>query len=233
MTNPATLATIAAQVRDLADQPSSGGFAVDARVYDYINHALSELWDILVTHYEDYGRATQTLTLVAGTESYAMPTDYLKTLKVFYLSGGNRYVLQRFHLDELDKLSELHMPPSLDEYRLRYRMLGKSMYFAPKPLRAGTVEHWYVTQAPQFDPAVPSGVIDTIVPVGWEEFLITSAAHRLLVREDNAAQGGVLQLKEAAKQRIIEAAATRDIGGANTVGDVAGRFSPAWVGITS
>lgn len=224
MANNATLGDLHTQVLDLADD--QGGFATAARVYEYINLALSELWDILVTNYEHYGRSLDTVTLVSGTESYNLPTDYLKTLKVFATSAGKRYKLPRFTLEELDRYQDDVEAVRADGSNLRYAIIGKLIWFTPTPT-GGTVEHWYVPQSPQFDVTNASDVIDSIFPIGWEDFVITAAAERLLIREERDPSGCSL-LHQRAHQRIVSAAAIRDAGEPLRITDTSGRWGSSW-----
>lgn len=229
MTNATTLLQLRTRVRDLADQPTSGGFAVDARLTEYINIALSELWDLLILSNEDYVRDLDTITLVNGTETYDLPADYYKTLKVFALSGGKRYRLNRFHLNDLDRLDNTYVSERAGNTHLQYRIMGGKIWFTPEP-GTGSIEHWYVSQCPQFvnDADETDSILQPFrMPIGWEDFIICSAASRLLIREEKPEQAGqIAQLKAAAQQRIVSMAAQRDVGEAHAVGDVYAEVYP-------
>lgn len=228
MSSTLTLAEVAARVRDLADQPTTGGFAVNARVYEYINQGMANLWGDLVTASEDYGRSVDTVTLVSGTEEYAIPSDYLKTLKVFALSGGQRYRLRRFTLNDLEHLQDGTAGVILaDGTNLQYRIIGKKLWVTPKPT-GGTIEHWYVPEAPQYDVTNTADVIDTIFPVGWPDYITTFAAFRLLVREDSSAAAGIGALHSEAKRAILEQIGERDLGEPHVVSDAYRRWSPIY-----
>jgi hypothetical protein len=212
-----TLASLLEQVRDLADEPTSGGFAVDNRLIDYINHALGELHGMLVTAHEDYFLKQQTVTLVGGTESYALPDDYLKTYAVFTKSGTVREELGRFTINDLPRL---HASMSAD--LMRYRVMDSKIWFAPAPAGAGTVEHWYIYA---FTPLAAGGSIHGNIPKSWEDFVVCSAAHRLLVRGEGENANEILALKNAAQARVMSEAEERDAGEPHRVVDVTGRFT--------
>lgn len=220
MANAATLATLRAQALDMADMTNSSS-PVAARIDDYINAAASELHDILVNSFEEYVSKVQTITLVSGTESYALPTDYYKTQKMFSLSGGYRFRIPRFNLDELDAYQDQVVTAFVDGTNLRYRVIGNSVMFAPKP-SGGTIEHWYF---PQFVKLVADGdVIEVAVPIGWEDFVVLTAAARIRVREElDASQ--LMGMREAARQNILGAAQERDAGEAHRISDNTNRFN--------
>lgn len=224
MTNTATLSGLATQALDLADLTSSTS-PVTARVYEYVNSALSELHDLLVCSFEQYLMSRTTVTLVSGTDYYSLPGDFLKSVKVYLLSNGDRYRLRRFELDEYEREEDETGLFAVDNVDLRYRILGSQIWFSPTPSAAGTVDLWYVPQFTPLTTSVPgtSDVIHVSVPVGWEEFVVLSAAAKLKIREESDASQ-LLMLKEQARQRIISAAGERDSGEPSRVSDTYGRW---------
>jgi hypothetical protein len=217
MAQTTTLAGLVAQGLDLADLTNSSS-PVTARVEDYANAALAELHDLLVVSFEDYMLSRATIQLVAGTDAYSLPADFLKASKVYSLDGSERQRLKRFELDELDGLSD-------DASELpRYRILGNQIWLAPAPSATGSVELWYVPQFAKLTNATPgtTDVVHVSVPVGWEDFVVLSMAVRLRVREESDASQ-LLALKGQARDRILAAAAERDAGEPHHVADVSGR----------
>ncbi len=220
MANAATLSDLRTQALDLADLTNSAS-PVTARVTDYVNAALSELWDILATSFEDYVRSTNTITIVAGTSAYSLPTDFYKALKVFAAVGTDRYRLERFSLDEYDTISDPYVGNVASTSSLKYRIMGNQILFAPIPAASGSVELWYVPQLTKL-----SGDSDTVhvsIPVGWEDFVALSAAVRLRVRDQQDASE-LQALKTEARQRILSAAEDRDSGEPQRITDVSYRF---------
>jgi hypothetical protein len=196
MANPVTLADLRARALDYADMTGST-FPVTARVTDYVNDGLSALHDILIESYEDYLYKTGTVSVVSGTESYNLPTDFYKLLKCFYLSSNRRYTVKRFSLSDIDG-------------------------YKSSPISSGTFELWYI---PQF--AVLSGDSDTVhvsVPIRWENFVALHAAIQLLNREESDSSA-LMREREAERARIISMAQPRDIGEQMTVEDHSGRWN--------
>ncbi len=199
MANPATLRSLKDRALDYADMTGSG-FPDEQRLADYVNSGLSELHDILVNSYEDYLRKKQTITIVAGTEEYGLPSDFLKAMKLYWLSNGRRFNIDQYHLREVSG-------------------------YRASPIQAGTVEMWYI---PQFTPLQDdSETISPVFPVGWEDFAALNAAIRLSIREESD-PSPLIQEREIQRQRILESAEPRDSGESGAVGDYYGRFSSAF-----
>ncbi len=220
MANSVTLSDLRTQALDLSDLTNSAS-PVTARVTDYVNAALGELWDILTTSFEDYVRSTSTITISAGTSAYSLPSDFYKAIKVFSAVGDDRYRLERFSLDEYDTISDPYAGSVTSTSSLRYRIMGNQILFAPMPASSGSVELWYVPQLTKL-----SGDSDTVhvsIPVGWEDFVALAAAVRLRIRDQQDASQ-LQALKQEARARILAAAEDRDTGEPQRITDVSYRF---------
>lgn len=199
MASPETLATLRARALDLADMTDSN-FPVAARVTDYINSAASELYDILTNSFEDYFLKVQSITLVSGTEDYALPTDFYKSKRVFYIAGGRRFGVHPFNLNDLDG--------------------AKS-----SPISGGSVELWYTPEMTLMS-AESDTIAASIPPIvkGWAEFIALGAAIKLLTREESDATALIME-KQQMKQRLIDMADPRDAGIPDRVQDIDSRFN--------
>lgn len=223
--NDLKLSELKAIILDQADMTDSG-FITDTRLTYWINAELSELHDLLVTSFEDYFLAKEKIPLVGDTENYALPDDFYKAIKVFYMDGTNRYRLRRFMIEELDQYSSDYystytLPSAMGEIDLYYRIVGNELYLAPVPIGGGHVDLWYV---PQFERLVdPNDMVHFQVPIGWEDFVVCGVAARCLAKEESDPTYFVMKKLEI-KQRIIDAAEDRDEGGEDRIVDVYRRF---------
>jgi hypothetical protein len=146
-----------------------------------INDGLIELWEALIDSHEDLVHKIATLTLVSNTEAYNLPSDFYKAIKVWYTTGGRRYRMERFNLDEIDGY--------------------------PKPVSSGTGELWY---APPFARLkLKKATVPDVIPVGWENYGAMFAACRLLISEGTDPQG-VMAERERLMNRIRQDVGTRD-----------------------
>lgn len=198
MSNKTTLKEIRDRALDYADMTDSG-FAVTARVNDYINAGLSELHDILVNSDNEFYHKSANITLVSGTELYDLPDDATKINKVWYVNSDRRFKLENYHLDEVSG-------------------------YRNSPIVAGTLELWYVPEFAKLK--LDDQEVSTALHPGWEDFVALFAASRLLMREESDASA-IVQEREIQRARIINAATPRDIGTAHQIGDYHGRWASA------
>jgi hypothetical protein len=196
---------------------------VTARCNEYINNAIAELHDILIGTFEDYYLTLQTISVVAGTSSYALPADFYKALKVFGVNGSERYRLQRYQLDEAESFQDSLAPLARDVSDLSYRIMGANIRFLPTPNVGGSVELWYAPAATKL--VGESDTLTVYAPVGWwEEFVALAAAIRLRVREESDASQ-LMALMAQLRQRIVSSAEERDSGEPQRITDLSGRLS--------
>jgi len=198
MANTTTLLQLRTRALDYADMTGSG-FPVTAHVTDYVNDALAELHDVLVNTYDDYFLKTDSITIVAGTETYALPTDFYKARKLWFLSGNRRFPIPSFSLDEVSGCRT-------------------------SPLSGGSAELWYVPQMTKL--SADGDVVDSVLPYGWEDFAALHAAHRLLIREESVEHAQLIGAEKAKiLQRIVALAEPRDTGDPEGIADYYGRWS--------
>jgi len=212
-----TLSDLRTRVLDRADMTGSA-FAVEARVNEYINNALSELYDLLVETHEDYFYDVETITLVSGTEDYDLPSDFYKVLKVFYLSsGGVRSPMRRFTLDMLDRYGNEWVPSTADGVYTMYRVIGDKIRFSPEPAGAGSAELYYIPQFEEMD-GDDTDVTFTLPQIGWIDYAVVDAAMQLLIREESDVSA-LMARKAEMKDRIKRAAEQRDAGEPDSIID--------------
>jgi hypothetical protein len=209
-----TLTTLRARVRERADMTGSS-FVTDAATSldAFINSACDELYDLLVTKFQDYFTTSGTVALVAGTDTYALATTFYKALGVDVLDGSIYRSLQKFEFAERNQYAGVTAVPLT---RMRYQVRGSNLVFHPAPGSAGTAKHWFIPLRTQL-----SAGSDTFDPIneGWTEFAVVAAAIRCLQKEESDVS--VLMAEKAElKRRIEEAAANRDVGGPSRVVDM-------------
>jgi hypothetical protein len=121
----------------------------------FINQAYYELYDLLITTYEDYYIAPRLTITTDGSQSYDLPnganytaapalyklygvdlgldstTNAWVTLKKFDFISRNRYVFPQL-------TSSL-----LGVFNLQYRIMGSKIYFIPQPVSSQPIGLWY------------------------------------------------------------------------------------------
>ena len=223
--NTLTLANLITGVRRRADMVGST-FVSDAEIVDYINVAMSEVHDLLVTKFEDYYVSTHQYTLPGSGSGltagqFALPDAFYKALGVDFDVGGVTYRLRPYHFQE----RAMYNSPSVVASRITntlYHIQGASIRFIPAPTVSGTVTLWYVPEPTYFDASSTSTTIKTAAPQvakGYEEYVIIDAAIKCLQKEESDVQILLVQ-KQQQLERIEQAAGKRDAGESYAITDV-------------
>lgn len=224
--NTLTLANLITAVRRRADMVGST-FVSDAEVVDYINVAMAELHDILVTKFEDYyvkdtseSPKSGDYTLPADNPG-TLPTDFYKALGVDFTTGGVTYRLKPYSFQERTTYNS----PGLTAASITntmYHIQGNKIKFIPDPSVSGTVKLHYVPEVTRFDAGSTSDTIVSKAPQvvsGYEEYVVIDAAIKCLQKEESDVQVLLVQ-KQQQLQRIEQAAGKRDAGESYAITDV-------------
>lgn len=207
-----SLTQLIASARTRADMVGSL-FVSDAEFTVFLNKSLDELYDLVLQKFgDDYYVASSAIATVAGTSTYALPSDFYKLLGVELTLSGEVRDLKKFEFKERNAYrnavgSGAELP--------RYRLEGSNLrlYPAPASVMAGTL--WYVPQRV----ALATGADAVNFPGGWEEYAVIDAAIKALVKEESDISA--LQLAKTEMLRRIESASeNRDAGEPERVTDV-------------
>jgi hypothetical protein len=211
------------------------GFLTKAEWNGLLDAAWRELWDLLVTRYQDqYAKSVQ-FNITAATDTYSFTTigaaDFYKALGVdMQVNGQFWQPLKRFSFSERgmgNPLSPLlsGIPGLLD---LRYQLRGDAVVFM-QPVPSITVKLWYVPTAQCLVNGIGSPTsatltndADTIDDVnGYGELVVVIAAINALLKEESDVSA-LMAEKQMLLQRIHAASAIRDTGATERIADVSG-----------
>lgn len=214
---------LAAQQR--ADRVNSN-FVTLPEWNSYINQSAKELYDLLVTVYEDYYLASPITFITDGSTSFALPNgaNYSGAPAFYKLWGvdcglatsGNAWVtLRKFDAIERNKYV---YPTITSSYagvlNLRYRVAGSNLMFIPTPSSGQSIRLWYI---PRLETLLSdSDILDGVS--GWTEYVIIDAAIKALQKEESDVSVLFAQ-KAALIDRIQAAAMNRDAGAPDTISD--------------
>lgn len=198
-----TLATLRSRVRERADLVNSNFVTDTSTSLDaFINASLDELYDVLATKFSNpYFVASTALTTVAGTSSYALPSDFYKLLGVDLPFNGTSTPLKEFNFADRGRYQLASSVGQLPSYRLEGSNLR--LYPVPASVLAGTL--WYVPTRPQLSLSTDS----VAYPNGWEEYAVIDAAIKCMAKEETD-PSALFAAKAAILQRIAEAAENRN-----------------------
>lgn len=252
-TGEKSLAQIRLEAQQRADRVNSN-FVGKAEWNTFINKAMFELYDLLVTVYEDYYTATPIqFTTDGSTFLYALPdgaTTYTNAInmqtftpKPFYKLLGvdlsiqntnNGYVtINKFNFIDRNRFVYPNSASTIyGVFNMQYRVMGNNIEFIPTPTANQAIRLWYIPRLTEL--LADTDTTDTGIS-GWLEYVIVRAAKYALDKEESDTQ----KLDEELifmKQRIEETAANRDAGQPDKIsatrssGGMFGMFGPGWNG---
>lgn len=237
------------QIRLCAQQRAdrvNSSFVTLSEWNSYINQSMFELYDLLITTFEDYyvttpaqfstNGSTYLYPLPDGVTSFTGPSGSPFVAAPFYKllgvdlglnTANNAWVtLDKFNFI---KRNEYLYPNSTSTiygvFNMRYRLLGNQIEFIPTPAASQNIRLWYIPRLPQL---LADTDITTSSISGWIEYVITDAAIKALQKEESDVSV-LLAQKMALKARIEETAANRDAGRPETISDSRGN-SGSWDG---
>jgi hypothetical protein len=233
-TGEMTLGQVRLAAQQRADLVNSG-FVSTQEWNSYITQSAFELYDLLVTAYEDYYLAPPALFLTNGNNTdYPLPDGITSFLHIsgesfvappFYkmngvdvgLSNNNNawFTLQKFNWNDRNNFVYPQLNSTiLGVFNMSYRVMGSKIQFIPVPSANQYIRLWYIPRMKQ--PLADTDILDGIS--GWTEYVIIDAAIKAMQKEESDCT--VLGLQKAAIiKRIEDSAANRDASVADTITD--------------
>lgn len=106
-----------------------------------INSAVYEGWDVIVNKWLDYYSGGAVISVVADTDTYALPSDFYK-LRVVWILDGDRYI--RLRPAALDAAHTFTGQAVGTKGRYRYRVTNRNLVLMPVPSGAESLRVFYV-----------------------------------------------------------------------------------------
>jgi hypothetical protein len=212
----ATRLQLRTRAKRRADRENSS-FVADAEWNDYINEEVAALHNLLVLAYEDYALSSDDISVVSGTDTYALPTDFYKERGVEFVDTNYTYTLRQFRFRERNRFQNSAHSHTNDLEALRYQILGSNIRFVPVPESSGTVRLWYVPQATVLDD--DADTVDFSVVNGWEAMIVAGAGAKALIKEQEDA-GALMTEKQMMIDAINREAKQRATGDVKRIVDV-------------
>jgi hypothetical protein len=197
-----TLASLITQTRQRADIEGSQ-VVTDSELTGYINSSIKELYDILVSTYEDYYLSETTATVTTG-DSITLPTDFYKLRGLDYAEGSVYYPVLPFKFSQRNQ-QNVELFSATPAVKSRYRVQGSVIKLVPAAAAAGTYRVWYIPRAAEL--SLTTDTFDGIN--GWEEFVIVDAAIKCMIKQELGTQELEKQKKDLIR-RIEAMAPNRD-----------------------
>lgn len=232
-TGEMSLQQIRLQAQQRADRVNSQ-FVTNGEWNQYINKAMFELYDLLITVYEDYFVAqpamfqtngqTQQYPLPNGSNTFIDQSGQTFTPSPFYKLLGLDLQVQNTQngwvtinkYNFIDRNQFVYPNTSSTIYgvfNMRYRVIGANIQFIPTPSANQGIRIWYIprlTELLQDTDTTTQGIS------GWIEYVIVRAAKYALDKEESDTTKLDAELLFL-KTRIEESAANRDAGQPDTI----------------
>lgn len=234
-TGEACLGQLRLMSQQRADRVNSE-FVTTAEWNSYINLAYFELYDLLITNYEDYFVAPfASFSCDGSTFLYPLPNGVLSfnnnsgtpfVAQSFYKLLGvdlalnnaqNGYVtINRFNLIDRNRFVYPNTASTIyGVFNLQYRPMGNNIEFIPTPSSGQVIRLLYIprlTQLLQDTDTTITGIS------GWFQYIIVRAAKYALDKEESDTSKLDSELLFL-KKRIEETAMNRDAGQADRISD--------------
>lgn len=237
LTGEMSLGELRLHAQQRADRVNSNFVTLPEWNY-YINQSYYELYDLLITTYEDYYVAPRLSFATDGTSfQYDLPNgqNYAGAQALYKLYGvdlgldssTNAWVtLKKFDFISRNRFVFPQLTTSLlGVFNLRYRLIGNKINFIPIPSGNQTIGLWYFPRLTTL--LQDTDVMDGIS--GWTEYVIVDAAIKALTKEESDTQALKMEKMEL-KRRIEESATNRDAGQPDTISDTRS-FGDRWGGM--
>lgn len=248
-TGEMSLGSIRLSAQQTADRVNSN-FVTLPEWNSFINLAMFELYDLLVTVYEDYFMATPvqfvsngttflyplpngTLSFtngIDGTTPFVAPSFYkLLGVDLALNSATNAYVtVNKFNFIDRNRFVYPNTASTIyGVFNLQYRVVGSNIEFIPTPAGGQKIRLWYV---PRLQELLQDTDITTTGISGWLRYVIVRAAKYALDKEESDTSKldqEILFLKA----RIEETASNRDAGMPDKISDTSqGGWGNGWTG---
>ena len=247
-----SLGAIRLQAQQRADRVNSN-FLTLSEWNQNINKAMFELYDLLITVYEDYYLAppiqfvsdgvTYMYQLPNGSNTFLNANNPAQTITPppFYKLLGadlalnnavNAYVtINKFNFIDRNRFVYPNTASTIyGVFNLQYRLMGSNIMFIPTPTAGQAIRLWYI---PRLKELLQDTDTTTTGISGWIEYVIVRAAKYALDKEESDTTKLDQELLFL-KGRIEESAANRDAGIPDKISDTnQGGWANGWNGGTN
>jgi hypothetical protein len=221
MPDPIPLSELRERTRRAADCEigAASSRILDDELDQYINSAVSNLWDMLVAARGDQYYANYAfLQTVAGTSKYLWTdftnpdtavgdaSDFYRLVALQLQDGTTVVNVDEFQPLEEDLTAASQLRGGYTIHDVRFTLNPTRLFFSPEPNAVWTLHMDYIPTAPTL--ASPSSSFDGIN--GWEEWVILTAAIRCKVKDEED-PGALVAERAIVDARIQRLAGHRDV----------------------
>jgi hypothetical protein len=217
-----TLAQMRDLVRQRADQQVSQ-FISDSELNGYINNSYAELYDLLVSRFEDYYMTVIPYTIGPTANTIPLPADTYKLRGVDLKNEADWFTVYPYNFIQRNQVGSLTRN-IMGRISVTYRIIGNNINILPADRAPGDYQLWYI---PRYTPlTTDSSTISNVLD--FEEYIVLDAAIKCMVKEESDPTM-LIMLKEKMKERVEAMASNRDAGSPQVIGDTNMNSQNGWV----
>jgi hypothetical protein len=224
-----TLSSLRTQVRERADMQNSL-FVSDSELNLYINNSAWELYDIVVSKFEDQFIYTDSITGLPPTYTitdtaqnwFTLPSNFYKLRGVDRqkeTSGDSWFTLSKWNFAERNSFLDRGVRSYWGSSTACYRVLGQKVSILPQGDSAGTYRLWYIPKMTEMTVSVD---LDPSIEM-WSEYVVVDSAIKCLIKEESDTSM-LMAIKQGLLDRIESMSANRDAGSPEKIANVRGGF---------
>lgn len=204
MARTVTIGNLKTRVRERADCVDDTEFITDAELGRLLAEAYCELVDLLITADIHQFETTDTVTITANVDTYALPADMYKLLGVDFRwsTSPSRYEdVPMLGFSERNDYGTLTQGTVVARAS-GYRIVGDGIQFIPQP-PAGQVYRLSYAPAPVDFEALPDAtLVDGIA--GYESLIVVMAAANIRIKEESSSYRDLLAERDRLIARIAQ-----------------------------
>jgi hypothetical protein len=190
MANTTTRLELRTRAKLRADMENTA-FVSDSEWNHYINQGNSELYDLIVTVYEDYFVTKAPTFTDDRADGIYTVSDVITANNVYKILGvdmgvnGSTVRLKKFSFAERNMYdSNIATLYGFENHRWHYQ--GATIRIIPANASNNVITVWYIPETPllENDTGV-GGTVEAVYNRGWEEYIVIYAARKALLKEES------------------------------------------------
>lgn len=219
-----TLSQLQTRARQRADMVGST-FVTDAELTNLLNQGFAELYDLVVSAFEDYFTINTTFSVTSG-DTYTLPENFYKLRGLDFSVNGSYRACREFQFNDRNNSTRDTAWMSNTASPRSYRIMADSLLLQPTTSALGDYRLWYVP-SPTFLVGSSDTVPTSLSKFGWDEYIVLFAAERMLSKEESSITDIQGERAEIAN-RIQAMASNRQVDQSSTIQDVSGYSTSRW-----
>lgn len=219
-----TLLQLRTRARQRADMVGSQ-FVTDPELTSLINSGYAELYDLVVSAYEDYFSILLPFTVTSG-DTYALPANFYKLRGLDFNNGGSWLACREFNFTDRNNTQYNFNYLNTPTAKRSYRIMGDNLLLQPTQAAAGDYRLWYAP-APTALFSDADTLPSSLSKFGWDEYVVLYAVERMLSKEETSVTDVVRERSEIVS-RISKMAQDRQVEQSSTIQDVQGSHLDSW-----